>query len=684
MEQPQTVSKIFRQAAALLLCLAASAFPLFGNDTEALTKTLRETIYRIRRSETTEFEAINRLLEAGADANGIYNTSTGDTFLIEAASQNNVVLAQLLMEHGADPALPLDPKLQFSGGNSAVFYGNKEITSLFISRGARFDVINAKGKSPLNRLHEGTSAVLILEWEQEHSPGFSANFESREEYLTDVLAELLRGSLEDKNSEKYIIAKRLLEAGANPAAMYEDRFPVAYLAVNAPDGYSGNWLNFIPLLVEYGAPVDAFTGRGRTVLYCAVDEDIYKSAPNPNSYKLAAFLLDHGADPNQQNKNGRTALMATAESKKKEAAEVMRLLLDSGADPNLQDEEGNTALTTAKSAEMISLLLDSGADPNLRNKYGNTAFMNIRNPEFISLFFQAGADPTLKNNNGRTVLHFRGYSSWLWWLDGPIIDELISRGCLIDEPDKNGFTPLLRAVSAGSDYHKAALALLEKGADPHCRDPKGRNALHLYLLELEKHPDWYDKDGEPSFVAALLEAGIRPADKDDEGDSALRTVNRISRKKPDMIPLRNLVLQYADAQDAKIAKKTEAKIASAAKREEFSKDLPDILKALSVPIAWGGLSVLMREVVYKDDPYKNFMGWVNGATTLGISGFFLFGIFGSGGRDWAAGILTGALGAIVGTIVASIPSVIRTFNKNPLLYYIAPAAIGVIAITVEF
>jgi hypothetical protein len=477
------------------------------------------------------------------------------------------------------------------------------------------------------------SAVLILEWEQEHSPGFSANFESREEYLTGILADLLdKDFLGDVNSaENYILTKRLLEAGANPAAMYKDRFPVAYLTVKP----SRSRQIFISLLIEHGAPVDAFNKNGETALYCAAKSE---------SIELAVFLLEHGADPNQQNKDGETALMA------------------------------------APSEEMTRLLLDSGADPNLRNKYGRTALMNVRKREFINLFFQAGADPTLKDNDGRTVLHLY---NWFSYLDGSMIDDLTARGCLIDEPDKDGFTPLMRAVS--DSYYKAALTLLEKGADPHYRDSKGRNALHLFLLEIEEHTWRYDGKLDPPFVTALLEAGIRPADKDDEEDSALITVNRLARKEPNTIPLRDLVLQYADAQDAKTAQKTAAKMVSEAKREKFSKELPDKLKALSIPIAWGGLSVLMREAVFKNDPY-NFMGWVNGTITLGGSGMFVGLVIGAAGKgDWEGfffGLFGAFAGAIGGIILASIPSVIRTFNENPLLYYIAPAAIGIITIAV--
>ena len=47
--------------------------------------------------------------------------------------------------------------------------------------------------------------------------------------------------------------------------------------------------------------------------------------------------------------------------------EVVRLLLDKGADPNENDSLGNTALTYAISQEqwdMVTMLLNRGADPN--------------------------------------------------------------------------------------------------------------------------------------------------------------------------------------------------------------------------------------------------------------------------------------------------------------------------------
>jgi hypothetical protein len=335
-----------------------------------------------------------------------------------------------------------------------------------------------------------------------------------------------------------------------------------------------------------------------------------------------------------------------------------------------------------KSAEMIRLLLNSGADPNLQDEKGETALMKSRKPEFINLLFQAGADPTIKNNNGQTVLH-----RWLSLLDGPMIDDLISRGCQIDEPDKNGFTPLISAADA--PYRKVALALLEKGADPNSRDPKGRSALHVFLLDIEKHPWRYDGERDPPFAAALLEAGIQPADKDDEGDSALITVNRLARKDSNTIPLKDMVLQYTDAEDAKAAKKTAVKMVAAKKRKDFGKalaeDIPSALKALSVPAVWGGLSVLMRESAFKDNPSANIMGPVNGAITLGGSGMVLGFLWGAAvSKGGWEGLATGLLGAFVGTaagaIVAMLPPVKRAFTDNPVLYYSPLALIGLAVI----
>jgi hypothetical protein len=93
------------------------------------------------------------------------------------------------------------------------------------------------------------------------------------------------------------------------------------------------------------------------------------------------LLLARGADPTLVTKNGDNALHAaggigwvegvTYEWSKEENVEAIRMLLDLGLSPNDQDREGRTALMGAAMkgrVDAIQLLADRGADLNLRDK----------------------------------------------------------------------------------------------------------------------------------------------------------------------------------------------------------------------------------------------------------------------------------------------------------------------------
>jgi ankyrin repeat protein len=621
----RTNFSFLRYAAILLFCLSTFTFPLFGynrKDTDALKKIIKES------RDVMDFVEIGRLLNAGADPNGRYDEDY--TFLSYATRHNEAQLARVLLEHGADPNLskrtpPTMPP---------VFYGNSEMTALLIEYGARFDVIfydiiRRKRLSPLlyKCYSNLSSALLVLEWEQRNSPNFSANFKSRKEYLTDALTILIT-SLFYQNSHfsEYTktnactLAERLIDAGADPAAIHEDGFPVTYLAIMTKDFLDKRSLEdnqfLFPLLIEKGAPIDAFNEKGETALYCAAFA---------GNLELAELLLQKGADINQQNRDGKTALMAAA------SKEVMKFLLDHGADPNMQD------------------------------------------------------------NKGRTVLHNRIND-----LNESMVDDLISRGCLINEPDFEGVTPLIHA--AACYYHKAVLLLLEKGADPNYRDAKGRTALHAYLLEAERRMTYDGKTNELNWlldaesrrwsldvINALLETGPRPADKDANGDSTLITAIRIDQKNKNTA-LSDIVQQYADDEEIRIATADAEKMVPARKRGvTLSWKTEDTFKALCVPVVLGGFSLFMREVGYKDDPSKNIMGPINAMLTLGAGGFFLGALMGGTAGDGlgaiATGFVGGLVGGIAGIIVACMPSVNSAFNKNSVFYY-APTIISAIVVSV--
>lgn len=92
-----------------------------------------------------------------------------------------------------------------------------------------------------------------------------------------------------------------------------------------------------------------------------------------NNKNMVQLLLDHGADPNMQDRSLQTPLFHASAN---DHLDIAQLLLDHGADPNIRDRIGGTALMEASANNyhsIVRLLLDHGADPNIRDKHGDTA-----------------------------------------------------------------------------------------------------------------------------------------------------------------------------------------------------------------------------------------------------------------------------------------------------------------------
>uniref|UniRef100_A0A3P8VVJ6 Uncharacterized protein n=1 Tax=Cynoglossus semilaevis TaxID=244447 RepID=A0A3P8VVJ6_CYNSE len=68
-------------------------------------------------------------------------------------------------------------------------------------------------------------------------------------------------------------------------------------------------------------------------------------AQSASRVKLVQFLLEKGADPNIQDKEGLTALMHAC--RERAGPEVVSLLLDGGADINLEDQSGQAKVFAA-------------------------------------------------------------------------------------------------------------------------------------------------------------------------------------------------------------------------------------------------------------------------------------------------------------------------------------------------
>jgi ankyrin repeat protein len=171
------------------------------------------------------------------------------------------------------------------------------------------------------------------------------------------------------------IAKQLLKAGARVDLVAED-------GRTAVDAASENCKkpDMVKFLIDQG-------GRaGENSLLTALWK--VEAHPLDCSHATIGYLLQAGADPNQRDTKGMTALMVAAD---RVDAESVRLLLQYKADVNVQaGPYRSTALHAAcrrsvadrqpSTLAILKDLLRAGADPNLRDALGQTALDSLGPP----------------------------------------------------------------------------------------------------------------------------------------------------------------------------------------------------------------------------------------------------------------------------------------------------------------
>ena len=180
-----------------------------------------------------------------------------------------------------------------------------------------------------------------------------------------------------------------------------------------------------------------------------------------------ATLLDDGADPNEANQYGTTALLAACYDGKEACA---RLLLDRGADLNKATSDGGTALMLAcreGHEPCARLMLERGADPKqatMKNSWTALTFACVRG-------HTACAQTLCAYGASRQAVHGRTPPEQLATESGhPALAAWLAA-------TRDFTTPLHHAEFISADRAKA---LLRGGADLHARSgPDGRTPLEV-------------------------------------------------------------------------------------------------------------------------------------------------------------------------------------------------------------
>lgn len=200
---------------------------------------------------------------------------------------------------------------------------------------------------------------------------------------------------------------------------------------------------------------------------------------------VARYLLIKGADVNEANASGTTALMnaVTSGPNARGRIEMVRLLVEWGALVDQRDADGQTALMQAVDPQIVSFLLEKNAEVNAVDRNGNTVLSRIlassalKEPEIAVLsqiLLGKGAKPDVLNDDKRTPLMitvWRGYRE--------VAGLLLDKGAAVDARDPIGVT----ALSVAAESHQAEMLrlLLERGADVNSRDLFGGTPLfHLF------------------------------------------------------------------------------------------------------------------------------------------------------------------------------------------------------------
>ena len=145
--------------------------------------------------------------------------------------------------------------------------------------------------------------------------------------------------------------------------------------------------------------------------------------------------------------------------------------------------------------------------------------------EIARMLLAAGADAaSARNRRGSQPLHYAadGHRDSLAWnptRQVAMIRLLLKAGAKMDAPDKNGATPLHRAVR--TRCAAAVKCLLDAGADPTIRNKPGSTPFHLAVQNTGRGSSGSEeaRTAQREIIQAFLERGVSPTLTDAKGKS---------------------------------------------------------------------------------------------------------------------------------------------------------------------
>ncbi|CAL8309147.1 unnamed protein product [Lota lota] len=429
--------------------------------------------------------------------------------------------------------------LQESLLHVAAEHGRLSLLGLILRRGARLDLRDQEGRTPLHRaanrghgeviraLVKAGACLYTLDAQRQNPIHLTAANEDLDCAQALVMEERSR-RVEDQAEPTFLhraaqeddqsLAQKLLQAGAAVDVRTRQDKTALFYAV------SGNSERTAGVLLEAGA---------------AVDQVVVNEAVNLNNGSMLRLLLAHSRGALSPEAMGSALFSAVKQNRHV----VVDILIDGGADVNMYDQQGYTPLLLAAElghTDTFRVLAAKHAklDVSLPNM-ATALHLAVRggNEPLVQALLAKGLDPNTTGPKTYTPLHLAALHS-----HPALVEMLLKAEAQANAVAQDGSTPLHLASRHG---HADTLnRLLQVKVHTEARDRQGRTALHWaastqaetpavdMLLAAGANPDAADKQkktplhlaaaaGKTDAVAALFSHKARGGAKDMHGSTPL-------------------------------------------------------------------------------------------------------------------------------------------------------------------
>lgn len=497
-----------RVCAGTLFALASSLSMVIG------AHAADAQVRLVDAAKDQDVQQVRTLLAQHAAVNA--RSEDGSTPLLWAAHWNDLQTADLLIRAGADVNAAND--LRMTPLVQACTNGSRAFVELLLRAGALPNTAVATGETPLMtcaRTGDVAAVRLLI------SHGADVNATEPAQHQTALMWAA---------AERHVdVVRTLIEAHADLTAQTTLGFTALHFGARAGD------VPTTELLLNAGVDVNTHAKRDSVPPRGAPSGGVgftTRGSSFPGStallvatvrghVPLALFLLDHGADPNDD-EAGFTPLHWAAGTWENGLANpvygfvdpiggipdreaklrLIKALLARGANPNLQmtvrpptfggtgtggynDAYGATPFIVAANAsdlEVMKMLLAAGADPHLLTGTKSNALLAAtglnrgigeiiddeeRALAAVRFLLDLGVNPKAVTTYNENALFGPGYRNW-----NRMLEVLIDAGADVNIVNRAGVTPYLAASGFGDRlggvlYNKAgADILLKHGADP--------------------------------------------------------------------------------------------------------------------------------------------------------------------------------------------------------------------------